>query len=420
MEYIKRRATAAPETTRNVTLRVTEIIESVRRSGEKAVRQFSRTLDGYTGDLRVSREVIASAEAALPPGVREALAQAAKNVSTFHSLQRSMLREEVVEVMEGVFAGIRFEPVSSAAIYVPGGRYPLPSTAVMGVVAAREAGVGRIVAMTPPSGPGGPHEIVLGALSMLDVEEVWSIGGAQAIAACAFGIEGMERVDVIAGPGNAYVTEAKRLLFGNVGIDGLAGPSEVTVVADDTARADLVAADLIAQSEHDTQARATLLCLDRELALSVLPKVESLLGKLPDPGTARESWSCNGTVAFCSMEEAASYANSESPEHLVLAVKAPGEALPLFRSFGSAFLGPFTAQAFGDYVAGTNHILPTGGTARFAGGLWTGTFLRPQTFLETNISGARRLAELGSPISEAEGLPGHTLAMELRFGVDRS
>lgn len=395
-----------------------EIINDVRTMGLRAVMQYSGSLDNYTGEPRISMERLLSAKEGIPKSLKEAISVSIRNATLFHSFQRRILQNGEVTISPGVLAGIRFEPVRSAAIYVPGGRFPLPSTAVMGVTAAKEAGVDRLVALTPPSGEGGPHDTILGTLSMLEVDEVWAIGGAQAVAAAAFGVDGLKPVDIFAGPGNAYVNEAKKLVFGSVGIDSLAGPSEVTIIADGSAEPDLIVADLLAQSEHDPMASATLLCTERALAGDVVEMINSKKNSVVTCSPALESWRNNGTVAICSLEEAIEYANGQSPEHLVLCVENPRRILPLCRSFGSAFLGNFSAQSFGDYVSGTNHILPTGGSARFSGGLWTGSFLRAQTYVEVDKDGASTLALPGAVIAEAEGLVAHRSAMLLRTGVD--
>lgn len=392
------------------------IVQAVRQRGWSAVQEFSARYDGFSGPFRIPRERAVEALSAMSPHVRTALETAVNNVRTFHRLQRDLFRNCTWEIAPGVSAGLRFLPVENVAVYVPGGRYPLPSTAVMGIVAAQEAGVSRIAVLSPPRGPEGIHPVVLGTLGLLGIEEIWALGGAQGVAALALGTSPVAKVDMIVGPGNVYVTEAKRLLFGEVGIDGLAGPSEVLVVADETASPDLIAADLLAQAEHDPLARSILLTLDEKTALASLAATERLLGELPEENAriARESWSTGGVVAVCTLEEAAAFANRLAPEHLELALADPESALPLFTAYGAVFLGHFSAEAFGDYVAGTNHILPTEGRARFGGGLWTGTFLRPLQQLRLSREGAEALAEAGNALATAEGLAAHALAMTKR------
>ncbi|HDQ92961.1 MAG TPA: histidinol dehydrogenase [Synergistetes bacterium] len=393
---------------------VSGIIAEVLSRGTEAVKRYSAFLDGYSGPVRVASHFLDEAERSLTPDLKKALSIASSNIRSFHSLQKELLEEKEWTPKEGLTLGLRFAPVESAAIYIPGGRYPLPSTALMGVIAAQEAGVKRIAAFTPPSTPTGPDPVILGTLSMLGINETWAVGGAQAVAAAALGTEDISPVDIIAGPGNIYVTEAKRQLFGKVGIDGLAGPSEVLVIADDTADPDLLAADLLAQAEHDTLARSTLLCTELTIAERTLSIIEQMLGDSSDTGTALISWTSQGSIAVCSLEDAVKQANIAAPEHIVLAVRDPRTILSRCTSFGSAFLGNLSAQSFGDYSAGTNHILPTGRSARFSGGLWTGSFMRLQTFAEIGPSGTSELAKTGGALAEAEGLDFHRVALLAR------
>jgi histidinol dehydrogenase/sulfopropanediol 3-dehydrogenase len=390
------------------------LIRNIRERGWPEVEACSLRFDRYEGTFRMSPEQISQAVSALPPELRKALEVAIENVRVFHRHQREICTDTVWETAPGIFCGLRFVPVESTGVYIPGGRYPLPSTAIMGVVPAQEAGVSRIAAFSPPSGPSGIHPVTLGALGLLGVREIWCLGGVQAIAAGALGIAPIKKVDMMVGPGNAYVTEAKRLLFGEIGIDGLAGPSEVLVIADHTGDPEIIAADLLAQSEHDPLAKATLLCLDRSLGEKTLRETEKLLQELPTREIARASWRDYGTMAFCSLEEAVDFANRTAPEHLELALENPSALLPRFRAYGAAFLGHRSGEAFGDYVAGTNHILPTSGAARFSGGLWTGTFLRPLTSLRIERDSLQRLCDAGEAMAEAEGLKAHGEAMKRR------
>jgi len=256
--------------------------------------------------------------------------------------------------------------------------------------------------------------VVLGTLGLLGVEEVWALGGVQGVGALALGLGPVERADLLVGPGNAWVTEAKRQFFGELGLDGLAGPSEVCIVADATADPAALAADLLAQSEHDPLAQGVLLALDEGLGQKTLGEVQRLLDALPTATVARSSWDRFGVVAVATLEEAAAFANQLAPEHLELALESPRSALGLFKNYGAAFLGHASAEAFGDYVAGTNHILPTGGRARFSGGVWVGTFLRPLTHLELSPEAAERLAPPGETLAAAEGLSAHGAALSAR------
>ena len=393
---------------------VAPLVERLRRQGWEAVEELSRSLDHFEGPYRVPVEVLRRSADGLPPALREALLTAEENVRAFCRYQRSLLADREWELSPGVRAGVRFLPVRRGAVYVPGGRYPLPSTAIMGVVPAQEAGVERVVALSPPRGAAGVDPVVLGTLGLLGVEEVWALGGVQGVGALALGLGPVERADLLVGPGNAWVTEAKRQFFGELGLDGLAGPSEVCIVADATADPATLAADLLAQSEHDPLAQGVLLALDEGLGQKTLGEVQRLLDTLSTATVARSSWDRFGVVAVATLEEAAAFANQLAPEHLELALESPRSALPLFRNYGAAFLGHASAEAFGDYVAGTNHILPTGGRARFSGGVWVGTFLRPLTHLELSPEAAERLAPPGEILAAAEGLSAHGAALSAR------
>ena len=414
MRYLKTPATSVASPATSVAAEVAAMAEQLRRQGWNAVEALSRSLDHFEGPFRVPAEALSRAAEALPSALRSALLTAAENVRAFCRHQRALLHDGEWELSPGLRTGLRFLPVRRAAVYIPGGRYPLPSTAVMGVVPAQEAGVERIVALSPPRKGVGVDPVVLGTLGLLGVEEVWALGGVQGVGALALGLGPVERADLLVGPGNAWVTEAKRQFFGELGIDGLAGPSEVCIVADKSADPATLAADLLAQAEHDPLAKGVLLSLDEALGEKTLEEVQKLLAQLPTEAVARSSWERFGVVAVVSLEEAVNFANDLAPEHLELALTSPRSVLPLFRSYGAAFLGHASAEAFGDYVAGTNHILPTGGRARFSGGVWVGTFLRPLTHLEMSTEAAEQLAPAGEILAAAEGLAAHGAALAAR------
>ena len=414
MRFLKRPDdTKAEDLTREVQSKVNDILTQIKENGWEALSKISKSLDGIT-PFRISPEDMAKAWEDLPTNLKEALKVAKKNISTFHRAQRNIFKSFECDIAEGQKAGMRFVPVKSTAVYVPGGRYPLPSSVLMGVIPAREAGVERIVVITPPGKEGNPNPVTLAAMGLLDVKEAWAVGGAQAIAAVAFGAGDIKRVDFIVGPGNAFVTEAKRQVFGVVGIDGLAGPSEVLIVADESANPKFLAADMLAQLEHDPNAKATLLATEEMLAMRVIEEVRLFLSDLKTASIASLSWGKGATVASGSLEEFAEFANDIAPEHLELAIKEPASKLELFSSYGAAFLGQYSAVPFGDYIAGTNHVLPTGGSAKFQGGLWVGTFLRPIQHLHLSQKAASGLALHGATIADAEGLSAHATAMRLR------
>lgn len=414
MKYFKRASATQPETTRKIRETVGKIVEEVSTQGLEAVRNYSQRLDNYRGPMRVSPSRIQTCLRELDPAVLEALETAAGHIRTFHERQKELFRDQEWELAPGIRAGLRFIPVSNVAVYVPGGRYPLPSTALMGVIPAQVAGVRRITVLSPPHGPEGIHPVILATLGYLGIEEVWAMGGAHGVAALAMGGHDLDPVDMIVGPGNAYVTEAKRVLFGRIGIDGLAGPSEVLVIADSTPDPKRIAADLVAQAEHDPFSRAILTVTEETFAERVLACIEEILKGPSGSPVARDSWEKNGEIRIGTLDEAVEFANSSAPEHLELAVGNPRELLGRCRNYGAAFLGQDTTVAFGDYIAGTNHILPTERSARFSGGVWTGTFLKPLTHQALEPSAATELARLGVRLAEVEGLKAHALSMKLR------
>jgi len=418
MEYIKRPTGQSRKQLGEIQKATHQIIQMVMRNGLDAVKKLTAQLDRYDGPLRVDLQLIEQCRDALSPQSRQALEQAAANIWKFHENQKQLLQDSQWPLSLGVTAGIRFSPVERVAVYVPGGRYPLPSTVLMGVIPAMVAGVDRIAILSPPRSETGIHPVVLGAIGMLGVQEVWAIGGAQGIAAMALGAGDMAPVDMIVGPGNAYVTEAKRYFYGKIGIDGLAGPSEVLILADQSASAEALAADLLAQAEHDPLASSMLVTVDRELATAVVAAVDRQLATLPTANVAAPAWRHNGVVAVGSMDEAIDYANAMAPEHLELAVAHPRAWLDRCRHYGAAFLGHQTCVAFGDFITGTNHILPTAGAARFSSGVWVGTFLKAMTHQQFTADALSDLAPHGIQMAEAEGLASHAQSMRCRQEVD--
>ncbi|MDR0616686.1 MAG: histidinol dehydrogenase [Synergistaceae bacterium] len=397
---------------------VADIAQEVGLRGMDAVIEYSRKLDGYGGPFMVPRETAESALHSIAPEVRSAIEESIRNVRRFHSLERETLLDREWELSPGVSAGFRYVPIDSAAVYIPGGRYPLVSSAVMCVVPAQEAGVRRIAAFSPPGRDGKIDVTVLAALALLGIREIWAIGGAQAIAAAALGAGDIQKTDFIAGPGNAYVAEAKRRFFGKVGIDGVAGPSEVLIIADESANYKYAARDLLAQSEHDPMARACLLATSEKFARETMDELNLLLPGLSTRGVAEKSWASNGAVGITgSLDEAIDYANALAPEHLQLALGNPKEALEKCRAYGAAFLGYSSSEVFGDYIAGTNHTLPTGGRAKFSSGLWTGSFMKVMTHLGLSPEGASRLAAPGEILARTEGLEAHANAIRARGGA---
>ncbi|MCX6566106.1 MAG: histidinol dehydrogenase [Candidatus Aminicenantes bacterium] len=395
---------------------VRRIVEDVRRDGDAAVRHYSRLFDGIAPDpLRMPKEAVSRAADALDPSLREALLFAARNIRAFAKAQKAEFRDFEIETFPGVFCGQRTSPIDRVGIYVPGGRHPLVSSLLMSAIPALEAGVREIVVCSPPSSTGQVHPVILGAAGMLGLEEIYAAGGAQAVAAMAFGTESLPRVDKIVGPGNRFVTAAKLEVFGAAGIDLPAGPSEVMIVAGGEADPGIAAADLLAQAEHDPDAAAVLLTDSRTFAESVSEAVRKGLDRLPASSTAQQSLANRGFILVLDdLGEAVEIANRRSPEHLELQGERAVALAERFRNFGALFLGTEAGEVFGDYAAGTNHILPTGGTARFASGLGVRDFLKFQTTLRFESGGSGALLPTTERLASGEGLAAHAAAAAVR------
>jgi histidinol dehydrogenase/sulfopropanediol 3-dehydrogenase len=392
------------------------ILKRVRSKGESALIDYSKSLDNYDGPIRIEAHHITNAKATLPKDIVEGLNFAIERVTEFAKAQREQISEFEREMIPGVFMGHRLIPVDSCGVYVPAGRYPCLTSAVMSLVPAKIAGVKRIVACSPPGRDAQINSAILYTMGAIGADEIYCLGGAHAIAAMAYGTESIKPVDLIVGPGNQYVTEAKRQVFGKVGIDFLAGPSECMVIADNSARADFIAADLLAQCEHDPNARGALVTVSEELGHKVLAEIENQLNSLNTEDVARRSWENNGIVVVVpSLKDAAEYSNDYAPEHLEVHIKDPNTILSLLRCYGSLFLGEKSAEVFADKVAGTNHILPTQGSARFTGGLWIGNFLKVITHQWVNDKGVQALAQHSIRQAEFEGMDAHRRAALIRL-----
>lgn len=400
---------------RGVAGQVAAILERVRHEGFAAVADLTRTFDRVelTADsVEVHEAERASAVARVPADQRAALELAADRIRLFHSAQRPA--DGAHTDSSGVRAGWRWTPVERAGLYVPGGRAAYPSSVLMNAIPAQVAGVDELVMVTPtPDGRLNPLAML--AADLAGVSRIFRIGGAQAIAALAYGTGPIPACDMIVGPGNAWVAEAKRQLYGTVGIDMVAGPSEILIIADASARPDWVAADLLSQAEHDPVAQSILITDSPTLADAVVQWVQRLLPTLATEETARESWDNFGAVILVDhLAQASALANALAAEHLELMLADPQ---PLFRSIrhaGSIFLGHHTPEPVGDYIGGPNHVLPTGRRARFSGGLGVHNFLKRTTWLEAGQEGLAALADATATLADAEGLPAHALAVRLR------
>ncbi len=386
---------------------VKDIIAAVRTDGDKALYEFAEKFDGVSLDsLEVPAQELATAADRVSPEYAAMLRRAAENIRQFHAMQ---LREGfTLRRADGTVLGQRISPVERAGIYVPGGTASYPSTVLMNAVPAAVAGVKEIIMVTPPDKTGGIKKEVLAAAAIAGVTRVFKIGGAGAIAALAFGTESVPRVDKITGPGNIYVALAKKLVFGAVGVDMIAGPSEILIVADNTADADTVAADMLSQAEHDRLASAVLVTDDRALADAVADSIERQLAELPRREIARAAIdNCGKIIVTDSIEKAVEVSNRIAPEHLELCVKDPEALFDKVTNAGSVFLGHNTPEAAGDYYAGANHTLPTGGSARFSSALSVDDFLRKTQFISYSRDGIDAAINDIVMFAESEGLSAH-------------
>ena len=404
---------ARREADADVSRDVVAIIARVKAEGDAAIADYTQRFDGHDLPWQISLDACAAAYAALEDDLRSALDLAAERIRTYHAKQKPADSDSVDE--SGVRLGARWRAVEAAGVYVPGGRAAYPSSVLMNAIPARVAGVERLVMVTPtPKGEMNP--LVLAAAHIAGVDEVWRIGGAQAIAALAFGTDSIGRVDVITGPGNAWVAEAKRQLYGVVGIDMVAGPSEILVVADGQNNPAWIAADLLSQAEHDPTSQSILITDDAAFADAVAAEVEAQLSVLASAATARASWAANGAIILVSdLIEAAPLIDALAPEHLELAVEDPEPLFNAVRHAGSIFLGRHTPEAVGDYVGGPNHVLPTGRRARFSSGLSVLDFMKRTSFLGCTPAAIQAIGPAAVALARAEGLPAHARSVQERL-----
>jgi len=398
--------------------RVAEMLLAIERDGERAVRAYSRELDGWDPpSLQLGAADIAAAARRVPAELREHIAFAQAQVRGFAERQRATLTDLRCEPLPGVVLGHRHLPVGAVGAYVPGGRYPMLASSFMTVLVAKAAGVPRVAGCAPPRGGAGPDPAMVHALASSGADEIVCLGGVQALAALAFGLAGPEPVDMLVGAGNAYVAEAKRQLFGRVGIDLLAGPTEILVIADDSADPRLVAADLLGQAEHGPTSPAGLIAIGEDVARAVAEQVDELLETWPTADVAGVAWADHGWIAVAADdEEAIAISDQAANEHLEVQVAADKLDLYLdrLRNYGSLFLGEEATVAYGDKAVGTNHVLPTLRGARFTGGLWVGKFLKTCTYQRLTPEGTRRVAPAVEGICAAENFAGHGLTATMR------
>jgi histidinol dehydrogenase len=398
--------------------KVAEIIAAVRRDGDKALVEYTRRFDRFdaaAARLAVTVDELAEAERSVPREALDALAFAKQRIEAYH--RRQLPADDRFTDDAGVELGAKWTPIAAVGLYVPGGTTVYPSSVLMNAVPAKIAGVGRVV-MVAPSPDGKANPLVLAAAKLAGVDEVYRIGGAQAVAAITFGTETIRPVDKIVGPGNAYVAEAKRQVFGTVGIDSIAGPSEVLIVADGNNDPDWIAADLLAQAEHDALAQSILITDSASLADAVAASVERQLPALSRTAIAGESWRERGAIiAVASLDDAVPLANRIAAEHVELLVADPEPLAKAVVNAGALFLGAHTPEAIGDYVGGSNHVLPTSGAARFSSGLSVLDFMKRTSILRCGPEQLRALGKAAITLAEAEGLDAHAKSVSIRLNL---
>lgn len=402
---------------KNVKDQVSEIIEDIRKFKDKSILKYNIKFDNNQRDnLRISREEIKKAYEDVDEKFIDNLRIAAENIEKFARLQKENFNDFEKEIYPGVILGQKNIPVNSALAYVPGGGYPLFSTALMLIIPAKIAGVERICACSPTMkncDQINPKTLV--AMDIAGANEIYAFGGIQSIAAFTYGTDSIKPVDIIVGPGNKYVTEAKRQCYGDVGIDFVAGPSEVLIMADESANPLYIAADLLAQCEHDYSARGILITNSEALAIDVEKNINILLETLPTREVAQSAWFNNGEIIIVdNINEAIEICNDYAPEHLEVNLKNSEEVISELKNYGSLFIGENSAEVFGDYVSGTNHTLPTLRAARYTGGVWVGTFIKTCTNQRLSKKAVESLGPIACALAEDEGLYGHANAAKVR------
>ncbi|HEM8028949.1 TPA: histidinol dehydrogenase [Enterobacter hormaechei subsp. xiangfangensis] len=413
VSWIKRPQGQDAQADRSLTEKVSAIIERVKTEGDTALRAFSQQFDKVVpSQFEVSEQEIAEALEGMDAQTRRDSEFAINQVRRFAQAQLATMQPLEVETLPGVHLGHRIIPVQTVGCYVPGGRYPILSAPVMSIVPATVAGCEQIIACLPP----GAHPAMIAVCHLAGAHRIFKVGGAQAIAAMAWGTESIPSVDKIVGPGNAFVNEAKRQVFGRVGIDALAGPSEIFTIADDSADPRILAADMLAQAEHDIHTRVGLATTSRDIAERTLAEVERQLASLPTAATAGEAWRRQGEIVLCEDEaQLIAFADHMATEHLQVHTRDPHATAAKIRNYGSLFIGQNASVVFSDKCCGTNHTLPTMAAARYTGGLWVGAYVKICTHQWIDEQGIPAIAEPAIRQSRTEGMQGHRRAAEIRL-----
>jgi len=418
VEYLKKAAKTAASGEDNTRQIVAEMLAAIETGGEDKAREYAAKLDNFTGNIVVTPEEIEAASAQLSQQVKDDIQFAYERVSRFAAKQREALIDFEVEISPGLFAGQKQIPVATAGCYIPGGRYSHVASAIMSVATAKVAGVEHIVACSPPRPGVGVNPGILYTANLCGADTILALGGVQGIAAMAFGLFSNRSADILVGPGNRFVAEAKRMLFGRVGIDLFAGPTEIAIIADKTADPAMVACDLVGQAEHGLDSPCWLITTDRQLGEQVLAQMPDFIAQLPDTArtAAEASWRDYGEVVFCeTREEAAVVSDNYAAEHLEVQAQDLDWWQNRLRNYGSLFVGEETTVAFGDKCSGTNHILPTKGAGRYTGGLSVGKFIKTVTTQRMSRAANREVAAVCARLSRLEGMEAHARTGDQRL-----
>jgi sulfopropanediol 3-dehydrogenase len=416
INYLKK-AAKTPETdeaqTREI---VVNMLDDIKKNGEEAIKKYAQKLDNWTGDFIITPDDIDKAAASLDQRARDDIQFAYEQVYNFAKKQRESMLEFETELHPGVVAGQKLIPVNVAGCYVPGGRFAHAASALMSIATAKASGVPYVVACSPSHHGGGIHPSILYAMSVCKPDVIMTLGGVQAIAAMAYGIFTGKPVDILVGPGNKYVAEAKRILYGEVGIDVFAGPSEILVIADETADPDIVAADLVGQAEHGYDSPAVLISTSQDLAQEVMNKVPEVIAALPAPEVSEASWrDCGEVIVVSTREEAAQVSDEYASEHLEVQAEDLDWWLGRLTNYGSLFMGEESTVAYGDKTSGPNHILPTKKAARYSGGLSAGKFIKTVTYQRLTREANRQIGSVSARISRLEGMEAHARTSDVRL-----
>ena len=416
--YLKRAQKNAQTTEEETRAVVQRMLDEIENGGEEVAQRYGRELDGYAGPVVVPAEVIAAAEEHVPAQLKEDIAFAHARVRDFAERQKASISEFETELSPGLWAGQRLIPIETAGCYVPGGRYAHVASAVMSITTAKVAGVSNVIACSAPHGETGINPGILYAMNYCGADKILALGGVQGIAAMAFGLFTGHPANILVGPGNRFVAEAKRMLFGRVGIDLFAGPTEIAIIADGSADPDIVANDLVGQAEHGFDSPAWLITTDEALAHAVMDKMPGLIEALPETqrAAAEAAWRDYGEVTLCqSDEEAAQVSDAYAPEHLEVQTANDAWFVERLRNYGSLFIGEETTVAFGDKCSGTNHILPTKGAGHYTGGLSVHKFIKVVTTQRMTRDAAREVAAVSARISRLEGMEAHARTSDVRL-----